>query len=128
MMRYFLAILFLGIALNATAQKGDTPTDTTERVFTIVEQMPQFPGGEGEMLKFIRENVKPVCTKGRVYVSFVVDSIGFVRSPKVLRRVSPECDAEAMRVIQSMPQWIPGKQNKRAVAVQYNLPVNFGKD
>lgn len=95
----------------------------------MVEQMPQFPGGQAEMMQFISKNMKyPTIaqengTQGRVTCQFVVGADGKVRDVKVLRGVDPYLDKEAVRVIMSMPKWIPGKQNGKAVSVKYTIPV-----
>ena len=102
-----------------------------EKVFDMVEQMPQFPGGQAEMMQFISKNMKyPTIvqengTQGRVTCQFVVGADGMVRDVKVLRGVDPYLDKEAVRVIMSMPKWIPGKQNGKAVSVKYTIPVMF---
>lgn len=103
-----------------------------QQVFFIVEEMPEFPGGgESELRKFIRENTKyPEIAKengiqGRVFVQFVVNSKGQVTDAKVVRGVDPSLDAEAIRVVQSMPAWKPGKQRGKAVRVSYTVPINF---
>jgi protein TonB len=101
------------------------------KIFTVVEEMPQFPGGgEAALLQYLRTNIKypPMAREngieGTVYVTFVVDKDGKVKEPKLLRGVTG-LDEEALRVIGHMPDWKPGKQNGRTVAVQYNLPVRF---
>lgn len=101
------------------------------KIFTVVEEMPQFPGGgEAALLAYLRSNIKypPLAREngieGTVYVTFVVDKDGKVKEPKLLRGVTG-LDEEALRVISKMPDWKPGKQNGRTVAVQYNLPVRF---
>ena len=102
-----------------------------EKVFDMVEQMPQFPGGQTEMMQFISKNMKyPTIaqengTQGRVTCQFVVGADGRVRDVNVLRGVDPYLDKEAVRVIMSMPKWIPGKQNGKAVSVKYTIPVVF---
>lgn len=102
-----------------------------EKVFDMVEQMPQFPGGQSEMLKYISQNMKyPTIaqdngTQGRVTCQFVIGADGSVRDVKVLRGVDPYLDKEAIRVIMSMPKWIPGKQNGKSVSVKYTIPVVF---
>ena len=101
------------------------------KVFTIVEEMPSFPGGEDKMLEYISRNIKypPVAREnnitGRVYVSFVVDKDGKIKDAKILRGIGGGCDEEALRVVKSMPDWKAGRQNGRSVQVQFNLPVNF---
>ncbi|WP_075591020.1 energy transducer TonB [Labilibacter marinus] len=100
-------------------------------VFFIVEEMPQFPGGDLELRKYIAQSVKyPVIAQengiqGRVYVQFVVGTDGAVNQVKVARGVDPNLDKEAIRVVQSMPKWKPGKQRGKAVKVSYTVPINF---
>lgn len=104
---------------------------TEEQIFTIVEEMPEFPGGEGELFSYLRKNVKyPAIAKdagiqGTVYVSFVVFTDGTIRDVKVLRGIGGGADEEAVRVVKSMPKWKPGKQRGKSVKVQYNLPIKF---
>lgn len=102
-----------------------------DNVFDVVEQMPSFPGGMEAMMDFLRNNVKypegayKQGIQGRVLVQFVVDKTGKVRDAKVVRNVDELLDAEALRVIQAMPQWIPGKQNGKVVNVKYTIPLSF---
>ena len=101
-----------------------------QEIFTIVEQMPVFPGGEGELMKYLQKNIKnPAMAKengitGTVYCQFVIDVEGKVTDVKVVRGV-PGLDGEATRVIKSMPPWKPGKQTGKAVPVQFTLPIKF---
>jgi len=102
-----------------------------EQIFTIVEEMPTFPGGEAELFKYLAKNTKypPMAAdagiSGVVHVSFVVDRDGKITDVKVLRGIGGGCDEEAIRVVKSMPAWKPGKQRGKAVRVSYNLPVRF---
>lgn len=102
-----------------------------EKPFVTVEQMPTFPGGEAEMQKFIREHLRyPVVAQesgiqGRVTLRFVVSKTGAIENVTVVRGIDPSCDKEAVRVVQSMPKWIPGKQNGMNVPVYFNLPIQF---
>lgn len=102
-----------------------------EQIFTIVEEMPSFPGGEAELFKYLGKNIKypqmatDAGISGVVYVTFVVDKDGKIRDVKVLRGIGGGCDEEAVRVVKSMPSWKPGKQRGKAVTVQYNLPIRF---
>lgn len=104
-----------------------------EDIYTVVEEMPMYPGGKTEMEKFIQTNLvfpKTAIEKninGKCFIKITIKSDGSVYEPKVLRGVAncPECDAEALRVISLMPKWSPGKQRGRAVSVYYNLPINF---
>lgn len=100
-------------------------------IFLVVEQQPEFPGGMGALMKYLQQNIKyPQIAKengvsGRVFVNFVVDDKGRITKIKVLRGVDPALDAEAVRVVESMPTWKPGKQRGKAVYVSYNLPISF---
>ena len=102
-----------------------------EKPYVHVEQMPQFPGGQQELLKFIADELKyPVIAQengieGMVVVQFVVKADGHVGDIKVVRSLDPYCDKEAIRVVQALPQWVPGKQNGRNVPVYYTLPIRF---
>ena len=102
-----------------------------EVIFQVVEQMPEFPGGMKECMKFLARNMKyPVAAQqakieGRVVVQFVVGKDGSVSDIEAIRGVSPELDAEAVRVVSMMPKWNPGKQRGRAVAVKYSMPIVF---
>ena len=107
----------------------ETPQEKV--IFQVVEEMPQFPGGMGEAMKFLAKNMKyPVAAQqakieGRVIVQFVVEKDGSVSDVKVMRGVNSELDAEAIRVVSMMPKWIPGKQRGKAVAVKYTMPIMF---
>ena len=100
-------------------------------IFQVVEEMPSFPGGMRECMMFLGRNIKyPVLAQkakieGRVIVQFVVDKDGSISDTKVVRSVSPELDAEALRVVGLMPKWNPGKQRGKAVAVKYTMPIMF---
>lgn len=101
------------------------------KVFTAVEQMPQFPGGEAELMKYIQKNLKypPVAMEnniqGRVVVQFVVTKTGKIGEVKVARGKDPDLDKEAVRVVKSLPDFIPGKMNGQSVNVWYTLPITF---
>ncbi len=109
----------------------EPPKEEENKVFDVVEQMPSFPGGQTALMEYLSKNVKyPVVAQengvqGRVVVSFVVEKDGSVTDVQVVRSVDPSLDREAVRVISSMPKWIPGKQNGQAVRVKYNVPVSF---
>ncbi len=102
-------------------------------IFTVVEQMPEFPGGMAELNKYLLKNIsypqveKEAGIMGKCYVKFVVEPDGSISNAEVLRGVTggPGCDKEALRVVKSMPKWSAGKQNGRSVRVYFNLPVNF---
>ncbi len=115
----------------ATAEKQAEITEETEKPFIIVEQMPQFPGGEREMMKFIKSNLRYPTTaiemgiSGTVTVSFVVDRDGKITRIKVIRGIGGGCDEEAVRILERMPVWTPGKQRGIAVLVSYSVPFKF---
>lgn len=102
-----------------------------EDAYQVVEEMPEFPGGMKALMDYLSTNVKyPEAAKqagisGRVTTAFVVGEDGVIRDVKVVRSVSPELDAEAIRVMSSMPKWKPGKQDGKPVPVRYTVPVNF---
>lgn len=99
--------------------------------FAVVEDKPTFPGGDAALMKYIAENTKyPEIAKengisGRVFVQFVIDKSGKVTKVTVARGVDPHLDAEAMRVVKSLPDWSPGKQRGKAVPVTFVVPINF---
>jgi len=102
-----------------------------EPPFIMVEDMPEFPGGLQAMMRFVAEHVKypTICVEtgieGKVFVSFVIDKTGEVIDVKVLRSPHESLSKEAVRVVESMPRWTPGRQRDKAVKVAYNIPVNF---
>lgn len=102
-----------------------------QQIFQVVEEMPEFPGGMAECLKFISKNIKyPTIAQengiqGRVIIQFVVNQDGSIVDPVVMRTVDPYLDKEALRVIQMMPKWKPGKQRGKPVRVKYTVPVTF---
>ena len=107
------------------------PEPKKDEIFTAVEQMPQFPGGDAELYKWISSHIKyPTMSaentiQGRVTVRFVVKEDGSIGRVEVLRGKDPDLDKEAQRVVKTLPKFIPGKMNGRAVQVWYTLPINF---
>ncbi|MFM1744203.1 MAG: hypothetical protein RLZZ630_140 [Bacteroidota bacterium] len=118
---------------NATELPPEEPVVDPDagKVFTYVEEQPTFPGGESAMYEYLQKNIKypPLAREngitGRVYLTFVVGPDGNIRDVKVLRGIGAGCDEEALRVVKNMPPWKAGKQNGRAVNVQFNMPINF---
>jgi len=100
-------------------------------IFKVVEEMPEFPGGTAKLLEYIGKNIKyPMMAResdiqGKVYVQFVVEPDGSISKVTVLRGIGGGCDEEAVRVVQSMPRWKPGKQRGAPVRVQYMVPIVF---
>ena len=111
--------------------KGGTTKVDGNHIFQVVEEMPEFPGGMGECMKWIGQNVKypkeahDKGVQGRVLITFIVEKDGSITEPKVARGVSPALDAEALRVVSTMPKWKPAKQRGQVVRVKYTIPVMF---
>lgn len=115
-----------------TEVKAPQETDPQpKKIYRSVEQMPMFPGGEYALMKYLQANIKypPEAAKnnieGRVIVQFVIDETGQVGEVKIVRPVSEELDAEAVRVVKALPKFEPGRQDGEAVSVWYTLPVMF---
>lgn len=121
------------VVAPVSPEAKEAPADSTakEEVFMVAEQMPEYPGGMKEMLKFLQENVKypenamKNNVQGRVIVQFVVEKDGTPTEFKVARSVDPDLDAEALRVLQTMPKWKPGMQRGEVVRVKFTVPVSF---
>lgn len=100
-------------------------------IFTVVESMPSFPGGDVARMKYLQENIEyPQMAResgiqGTVYVTFVVETDGSVTDVRILRGIGGGCDEEAIRVIKNMPKWNPGMQRGKPVRVQFNMPIKF---
>jgi len=100
-------------------------------IFMVVEKMPEFPGGQQAIMKFLVENIRipveynEVNWRGRVILQFVVNTDGSITDIQVIRGVSPLWDKEAIRVIELMPNWIPGEHNGKKVRVKQILPINI---
>jgi protein TonB len=105
--------------------------ESSDNVFQVVEEAPEFPGGTQALLDYLRKNIKypEECRKkniqGRVMVSFIINKDGTIVEPEVVKGVDPLLDKEALRVISKMPQWKPGVQRGKPVRVKYTVPVNF---
>ncbi len=105
--------------------------NTTDTIYTVVEKMPEFPGGFKKLMVYLGDNINyPEAAKkagiyGRVFVSFVVEKDGRINEVKVLRGIGSGCDQEAIRVVKSMPNWKPGLFDGKPVRVQYNLPIKY---
>jgi TonB family protein len=113
---------------NSSSQK---PQATQDSIHRVVEVFPQYPGGPNEMMRYIQENIKyPQSAKdnkieGRVFVSFVVEKDGSITNAAVMRGIDKECDAEALRVVASMPKWTPGQQDGKNVRTQFTIPIYY---
>jgi protein TonB len=115
--------------------KDDGPkvieTPVQQEIFTVVEEQPGYPGGEEARIGFLQQNIKypeeakELGIQGKVFVTFVVEVDGAISDVRVLRGIGGGCDEEAIRVVKSMPKWVPGKQRGVPVRVQFNLPIKF---
>ncbi|MDH6356612.1 energy transducer TonB [Parabacteroides sp. PF5-9] len=109
----------------------DVEVEDPSTVFILVEEMPEFPGGDGQLLSFISKSIKyPVVAQengiqGRVTCSFVVNTDGSIVDAEIARSIDPALDKEALRVISMMPKWKPGKQRGKPVRVKYTVPITF---
>ena len=130
--RFTLPVTFRlsGDAPKQTAEVKQ-PEATGDEIFKVVEHRPQFPGGDAELMKFLQQNVKypkeaqEQGKQGRVIVQFVVEKDGSITDAKVLKPVDPLLDAEALRIVNMMPKWTPGKQRGKEVRVYFTIPVTF---
>ena len=127
---FLLSMLLTAAIVTCTPTKAQAQTDS-EKVYNSCQVMPQFPGGEKAMMEFIATNLKypqqavKDDVQGMVLVDFVINTEGTATDPKIVRSLSPECDAEVIRVVSLMPAWTPGQQDGKTVNVKYTLPVMF---
>jgi protein TonB len=112
-------------------QAKESEYDKEDNILFIAEKMPEFPGGEKALLRYLGSHIRyPVVAQengiqGKVYVSFVIDELGMINNIEIIRGVDVSIDNEAIRVISSMPRWKPGEQGGKAVKVRYNVPILF---
>ena len=117
--------------ITVAPMRVDEPVHDANEVMTIVEEMPEFPGGPEALYPYIGKNLKypeqavEEGIEGVVYLTFVVETDGKISNVNVLRGISGGCSEEAVRVVKGMPNWKPGKQNGKKVRVRYNLPIRF---
>ena len=117
---------------ETSAEQVTISNDTIEQIYMVVEQMPEFPGGMGELMKYLGENIKYPSKaqdnqwEGRTICQFVVEKDGSISSPEIVKSSGYQLlDVEAMRVVLNMPNWSSGKQNGDSVRVKFTLPVTF---
>lgn len=117
--------------INKSKAEINCPQSDSSKVFSLVEKMPTFPGGDNELYKFLGNNLKypkkerQNGTTGKVFVTFVINADGSISDIKILRSLTALFDEEVIRVIKLMPKWTPGTNQGKPVNVQYNLPVTF---
>lgn len=127
------ALLVAGCESQVSRENEPVKTEmkTGDRIFTVVEVAPEYPGGNAEMFKFLARNIKypspasKANVQGKVFVNFVVTPDGEVKDVTVLKGIGFGCDEEATRVVSKFPKWTPGKQDGKAVSVKFTVPINF---
>ena len=126
-----LKVVLMMLVLLFSFMTSTAQTKKNNMVFDVVEVMPQYPGGQIAMMKYIMENMKypkqamKEGIQGRVAVRFIVEKDGSISDVKPILSVHPLLNKEAVRVVKSMPKWSPGKQNGKPVRVRFNLPIMF---
>ena len=112
--------------VNDKQKSSNTSQESQEKVYDVVEEMPSFPGGQLALMQYLYPfEAQENGVQGRVIISFVVEDDGSISHVKVAKSADPALDREAMRVVETMPKWIPGKQNGECVRVRYSVPVVF---
>ena len=131
MKKLILMLLMAECCLMTAHAQKTVVSQTNQKVFDTVEQMPEYPGGMQAMIAFLQTNMKypedaaKQKVEGRVMVQFIVETDGSISDVHVAKQVFPSLDAEAIRVVQAMPRWTPGKDKGKVVRVKYNLPIVF---
>lgn len=126
----FMSMMAVLSLTTANAQKT-VVSQKNQKVFEVVEQMPEYPGGMMAMMEFLQDNMKYPAdaekqkVQGKVMVSFIVETDGSISDVKVMKNVFPSLDAEAIRVVKAMPRWTPGKQKGKVVRVHFSLPITY---
>lgn len=118
-------------AISIDSMKANQVEVKQQKIYDVVSQMPRFPGGHEAMMQFITDSIRFYLPDeergipGRAIVRFVVDTIGQINDITILRSLTPACDKEAIRLVKSMPRWIPGEEDGVKVPVYFNLPISF---
>jgi len=125
-------------AVKSTTETGEKAVESSDpkkvftgKVYDLVDEMPSFPGGPAELMKWLSSHVQypaiaiESCIQGTVIVAFIVEPDGSVSNAKLVRSIDPCIDQEALRVVRQMPKWKPGKQNGSIVRVKFHLPIKF---
>ena len=131
MKKFIIMALMAVFGLTTVSAQKTVVAKRNQKVFDVVEQMPEYPGGQAALFEYLSKNIKYPAdaekkkVEGKVFVTFVVDSDGKITDVSLLKKVFPSLDAEAIRVISAMPNWIPGRQKGQAVRVKYTVPIMF---
>ncbi len=129
---YIIAFLLLiARPCNCQTASGSPKLNSSDSIYTFVEQNPQFPGGDGELMRFLQKNLQYPSDKkddeivcGRIAVRFIIDVDGSVKDPKMVKACEPRLDAELIRVVNLLPKFKPGYQNGKPVKVYFTLPIS----
>ena len=127
---FLMSLMAICCLMTVNAQKT-VVSQKNQKVFDVVQQMPEFPGGMPALFEFLAANMKypkdaeQQKVEGQVIVTFVVETDGSVTEATVVKKVFPSLDVEAVRMAMAMPKWTPGRQNGKVVRVKYALPINF---
>ena len=131
MKKFIIMALMAVFGLTTVSAQKTVVAKKNQKVFDIVEQMPEYPGGQAALFEYLSKNIKYPAdaekkkVEGKIFVTFVVDADGKITDVSLMRKVFPSLDAEAIRVISAMPNWIPGKQKGQVVRVKYTVPIIF---
>ena len=131
MKKFIIMALMAVFGLTTVSAQKTVVAKKNQKVFDVVEQMPEYPGGQAALFEYLSKNIKYPAdaekkkVEGKVFVTFVVDTDGKITDVSLMRKVFPSLDAEAVRVISAMPNWIPGRQKGQAVRVKYTVPIMF---
>ena len=131
MKKLILMSMMAVFCLSTVSAQKTVVSQKNQKVYEVVDQMPEFPGGMPALIAFLQKNVKYPAdaekqkVEGRVLVSFVVETDGSVTDVQVMKKAFPSLDAEALRVAKAMPNWTPGKHKGKLVRVHYSLPIAF---
>jgi protein TonB len=131
MKKFIIMALMAVFGLTTVSAQKTVVAQKNQKVFDIVEQMPEYPGGQAALFEYLSKNIKYPAdaekkkVEGKVFVTFVVDTDGKITDVSLMRKVFPSLDSEAIRVISAMPNWIPGKQKGQVVRVKYTVPIMF---
>ena len=131
MKKFIIMALMAVFGLTTVSAQKTVVAKKNQEVFDVVEQMPEYPGGQAALFEYLSKNIKYPAdaekkkVEGKVFVTFVVDTDGKITDVSLMRKVFPSLDAEAIRVISAMPNWIPGKQKGQVVRVKYTVPIMF---
>ena len=134
MKKFIIMALMAVFGLTTVSAQKTVVAKKNQKVFDVVEQMPEYPGGQAALFEYLSKNIKYPAdaekkkVEGKVFVAFVVDTDGKITDVSLMRKVFPSLDAEALRVISAMPNWKPGKQNGKVVRVKYTVPLSFHLD